>query len=215
VNRPAGRAAGRAAGRTRPPALLLAMLLAGSLAGCGDGSAAAISQPPLCPAGDADAGNGVVLMAQTVPTASWVPCLNTAALPPGWHFQHLDARAGGSRFWLGSAPDGVQPADRAVEVRLEQSCDVAGATEIPSDREHMHQFQRVRRLSPTFAGERHYVFRGGCLTVVFRLDDDSPGEALALASQAVGVVSRADLRAQVHQDSDGRVELDPPREGDG
>ena len=205
------RPAAGAAVRTRPPALLLALLLAGSLAGCGQSSAAAIGAPPLCPAGGADAGNGVVLMAQTVPTASWVPCVNTAALPQGWDFYHLDARAGGSRFWLGSALDGV----KAVEVRLDRSCDVSGATEIPSDRELMHRFERVRRVSPTYAGERHYVFRGGCLTEVFRLDGDSPGEALALASQAVGVVSRADLRAQVHRDSGGRVELDPPRGGDG
>jgi hypothetical protein len=50
--------------------------------------------------------------------------------------------------------------------------------------------------------------------VLFQLDGDSPGEALALASQAVGVVSRADLRAQVHEGSGGRIELDPDR-GDG
>jgi hypothetical protein len=69
-------------------------------------------------------------------------------------------------------------------------------------------------VSPTYAGERHYEFRGGCLSVLFQLDGDSPGEALALASQAVGVVSRGDLRAQVHEGRGGRIELDPDR-GDG
>lgn len=204
MSRPAGRAAAVLSA-------LLSLLLAGSLTGCGDDSAAAIGRAPSCPARGADAGNGVVLMAQTVPTASWVPCLHTSALPQGWDFQHLDARAGGSRFWLGNAIEGM----RSVEVRLDRSCDVSGATEIASDREEMHRFERVRRVSPTFAGERLYLFRGGCLTFVFRLDGDSPGEALALASQAVGVVSRADLRAQVHRDSGGRVELDPPAGGDG
>jgi hypothetical protein len=195
---------------TRPVALAaLALLAAGCLTGCGNDSAAAITDPPLCPVGSTGAGRGVVLMAQSVPSAAWVPCMRPA-LPSGWSFTQLDARDGESRFWLDSDRDGAG----AIEVRLQASCDTSGATEIASDREFMHRLERVRQVSPTYAGERHYVFRGGCLSVVFRLDGDNPGEALALASQAVGVVSRADLRAQVHSDSDGRIELDPSR-GDG
>jgi hypothetical protein len=186
-------------------AAVLTLLVAGCLAGCGGNeSTAAITSPPPCPVGDRGAGNGVILMAQSVPTASWVPCLHPA-LPSGWSFLHLDARGGVSRFWLNSDRDGT----KAIEVRLEKSCDTSGATEIASDREHMHRLERVRQVSPTYAGERYYVFTGGCLSVVFRLQGDSPGEALALASQAVGVVSRADLQAQVREDSGGRIELDP------
>ena len=77
----------------------------------------------------------------------------------------------------------------------------------------MRRFERIVRVTPTFAGERVYLFDGGCVSVVFQLDGDSPGEALALASQAVGAVSRAELRAQVHEDSGGRLELDPPGAG--
>ncbi len=187
----------------------LALLAAGCLTGCSGDSAdpaAAITDPPACPGGDAGAGNGVILMAQSVPTAAWAPCLSP--LPSGWDFRHLDVRNGISRFWLDSDRDGT----KAIEVRLEESCDTAGATEIASDREHMHRLERVRQVSPTYSGERHYVFRGGCLSIVFRLDGDSPGEALALASQAVGVVSREDLQDQVHADSGGRIDLDPSRE---
>jgi hypothetical protein len=167
----------------------LALLAAGCLTGCGSDSAdqaAAITDPPACPVGDGGAGNGVILMAQSA------------------------ARNGISRFWLDSDRDGT----KAIEVRLEESCDTTGATEIASDREHMHRLERVRQVSPTYSGERHYVFRGGCISIVFRLDGDSPGEALALASQAVGVVSRQDLQDQVHADSGGRVDLDPAG-GDG
>src|SRR3954452_5208021 len=145
-------------------------------------------------------------MAQSVPTAGCVPCMHPA-LPSGWTFQKLDVRDGMSRFWLDSDRDGT----RAIEVRLEESCDTSGTTEIASDRAYMNRLERVRQVSPTYSGERHYVFRGGCLSFVFRLDGDSPGEALALASQAVGVVSREDLSAQVHSDSGGRIELDPSR----
>jgi hypothetical protein len=184
---------------------VLAPLAAVLLAGCSsDGPNSAITAPPLCSDGDDGAGSGVILMAQSVPSATWVPCIGTA-LPLGWDFHHLEATNGSARFWLDSDRDG----DKAVEVRLTASCDTAGTTEIPSDRAGMRRLERVGRMSPTYAGTRYYLFDGGCLTVVFRLDSDSPGEALALASQAVGVVARSDLQRQVRDESGGRLELDP------
>jgi hypothetical protein len=190
--------------------LLVAVLATGVLAGCSSDSKTAVLAEPLCPVGDDDAGNGVILMAQSVPTASWVPCIRSG-LPLGWDFHHLEVSNGISRFSLNSDRDGQQ----AVQVRLERTCDTDDTTEIPSDREGMRRMERIRQVTPTFAGERHYLFDGGCLSVVFQLDGDSPGEALALASQAIGVVSRADLRAQVHEDSGGRIELDPRAGEDG
>jgi hypothetical protein len=187
----------------------VALLAAGLLVACASGSTT-ISDPPLCRSGDEGAGNGVILMAQSVPTASWVPCIRTL-LPLGWSFNRLDARNGTSRFWLDSNRDGTE----AIEVQLGQTCATAGATEIASDREGMRRLERVLRVSPNYSGERYYLFGGGCLTFVFHLDGNNPGEALALASQAVGAVSRADLRAQVHQRSGGRLELDPPAGGKG
>ena len=184
---------------------VLALLLAGSLAGCSSDSASAVLAEPLCPVDDDDADNGVILMAQSVPTASWVPCIRTA-LPLGWGFLHLEARDGSAEFWLNSDRDG----QKAVEVRLQRSCDTEDATEILSDRPGMRRYERIHQMSPTFEGERHYLFDGGCLSVVFQLDGDSPGEALALASQTIGVISRDDLRAQVREASGGRIELDPP-----
>jgi hypothetical protein len=183
--------------------LLPAALAGAALAGCAS-ETTATTERPLCDVGDGGAGNGVLLMAQSVPSAAYVPCLRTA-LPLGWDFHHLDARSGSARFSLDSDRDG----EEAVEVRLAPSCDTSGATRIPSDRDGMQRLERVGRISPTYAGERHYLFDGGCLTVVFSLDGDSAGEALALASQTVGVVSRADLRAQVREESGGRLSLDP------
>lgn len=184
-----------------------ALLAVGVLTGCAGGSTA-VTEPPLCSVGDEGAGHGVILMAQSVPTAQWIPCIR-AALPLGWGFHHLDARNGSARFWLDSDRDGLQ----AVEVRLQASCDTDDTTEVPSDREGMRRLERVDRVSPTYTGERYYVFEGGCLTVAFSLDGDSAGEALAVSSQVVGVVARADLAAQVREESGGRLDLDPP-EGD-
>ena len=184
-------------------------LVAVLLAGCASDTTATTALPT-CADGDGEAANGVVLMAQSVPTASWVPCLRTT-LPLGWGFHHLDARNGVARFWLDSDRDG----QRAIEVRLEPACDTSGSTEIPSDRDEMDRMERVTMTTPRFEGERYYVFEGGCITFVFRLGGESRGEPLALATQAVGAVSRADLLDQVSEESGGRLHLDTPAEAGG
>ena len=191
--------------RAAAVAVLTAVCL---LSACASDSTA-VTSPPLCSQHGRGADNGVILMAQSVPTATWVPCISSA-LPLGWSFHHLDARNGISRFWLDSDRDGQQ----AVEFRLEKTCDTTGATRVPSDRESMTRLERVDRLSPSYAGARFYRFDGGCVTVVFALDGDNPGEALALSSQVVGAVPRADLAAQVRRESGGRLTLDPrPEDG--
>jgi hypothetical protein len=181
---------------------LLALLVAG---GCASDTTATTALPTCAEAGDDDSANAVVLMAQSVPSATWVPCLRTA-LPLGWGFHHLDARNGMARFWLNSDRDG----QKAIEVRLEASCDTTGTTEIPSDREGQRRLERVRLTTPRYEGERHYVFTGGCITYVFRLSGENRGEPLALATQAVGAVRRTDLVEQVREESGGRLQLDPP-----
>jgi hypothetical protein len=190
-------------------AALPALLTVGLVGGCASDSTA-ITATPQCSAGSGKADNSVVLMAQSVPTATSVPCIS-APLPLGWSFHHLDARNGVSRFWMDSDRDGQQ----AVEVRLTASCHTGGATEVPSDREGMRRLERVDRMSPAYAGARYYLFEGGCLTFIFALAGDSAGEALGLTSQVVGVVSRADLAAQVTEESGGRVSLDPVPEENG
>jgi hypothetical protein len=195
--------------RAARAAALLAVLAAGSLAGCAKGSTA-ITAAPLCHDGAEGAGDGVILMAQSVPTATQVPCIRTA-LPLGWTFHHLIARNGGSQFWLDSDRDG----QLAIEVRLTPSCDVDGSTEIPTDREGLRRLEGVRQTTPVYVGERYYLFPGGCLTFAFHLGGDTPAEGLALATQSIGVVSRDQLRAQVRKGSDGRLSLDPTTGGDG
>jgi hypothetical protein len=189
------------------PALLATVLL---VAGCGSGDTSVSSEVPACAAGDeATAANGVRLMAQSVPTATWLPCVEN--VPVGWSFAGLDARSGSSRFWLDSDRDGVH----AIEVRLTSGCDTRGATEIPSDLDDLRRFERVTQVSPQYLGRRYYVFDGGCLTFVFTLSGDNRGEPLALATQSLGVVSRDDLSAQVFDASGGRLHLDPPADTEG
>jgi hypothetical protein len=184
---------------------LLALVVATAVAGCSDGPTTASQELPTCTEGDEGAANGVILMAQSVRTASWVPCLK-AAIPLGWDFEYLDARNGQSLFRLSSDRDGLR---QEIDVRLEPSCQTTGSTEIRSDRDGMQRFERVRMTTPRFEGERYYVFDGGCIVFDFRLAGDNRGEPLALATQVVGAVPRDDLRELVHEESGGRLELDP------
>ena len=109
---------------------LLALVV--GVSGCASDNSAS-SRLPTCVEGDVT--NGVILMAQSVPSATWVPCLRTN-LPLGWSFVHLEARNGSSRFSLDSNRDG----DKAIEVLFEKSCDTTGATEIPSDRAGLQRY---------------------------------------------------------------------------
>jgi len=146
----------------------------------------------------------VVLMAQSVPTASSLPCIRSS-LPAGWFLADLKVRDGVARFWLGSHLEG----EKAVLVQVTASCDVRGATEVPSEQTGMRQYERVSRLQGGYAGKRHYVYPGGCTTYEFDLRGESRAQPLAAISQALGFVSRDTLRQQVRDRMDGKLELDP------
>jgi hypothetical protein len=158
---------------------------------------------------DGEPANGIVLMAQAVETASWLPCLD--AVPLGWHLAEVQIRDGSGRFWLNSNRDG----DRAIDVVLRGSCDVREATEIPSDREDVRRLERVTRLSPDYVGTRYYVFDGGCLAIYFNLDSHDRAEPLALATEGIDLLPRAGVEAQVHDESGGRLQLGPTSTEDG
>jgi hypothetical protein len=158
---------------------------------------------------DATPSNGVILMAQSVPTASFVPCLE--AMPVGWSFANVKASSDSAAFWLDADRYGV----KAIEVRLTGSCDTAGATEIPSDRQEFRRLELVTQVSPKYVGRRFYLFEGGCITVLFKLTGREASEALAVATQALGAVPREDLQELVHEESGGRLQLDPVAEDGG
>lgn len=180
---------------------------AGLLGGCA-GPVAFCSEALACAVGDdAEPADGVVLMAQSVPTAEWVPCLR--GVPLGWHISDIDVDDTSSRFVLDSDRHGAQ----ALEIVFTASCDIDGGTEIPSEREGMRRFEFVEQVTPQYVGSRHYVFEGGCITVRFRVTSGDRAEPLGLASQGLGVVSRDVVRGHVRDVTDGRLELDPAGSG--
>ena len=75
----------------------------------------------------------------------------------------------------------------------------------------MRRYERVTRISHGYGGERHYTFTGGCVTYRFDLRGNTRAEPVATISESLGFLSRASLARQVHDSSDGRLELDRRR----
>jgi hypothetical protein len=63
----------------------------------------------------------LALMAQSVPTASLIPCVQL--IPAGWTLEEITAESGRSTLVLNSDRDG----SRALTVELTASCDTTGA----------------------------------------------------------------------------------------
>lgn len=108
-------------------------------------------------------GGRLGILAQSVPTATLVPCVQE--MPVGWNFDSLDVDSGRARFWLDSDRAGL----RAAEVELSPTCDVDGATLVAPEEEGAERYQRLTSLSPRFVGATYDVFEGGCVTYRYEL----------------------------------------------
>jgi hypothetical protein len=177
------------------------------LAGCVTVNLGAPDAVPNC---DPSAGRvsesfspAVVLMAQSVPSASLLPCID--ALPVGWTFARLDANDHRAKFWLSSDRGG----ERVLRVAVERVCDLGSATETPSDQAGTRRFDLLDPARPEYHGDRYYVYPGGCTSYHFDIHGAAGSSALTTVLDGLGFVSRDSLRKWVHDYSDGRFELDP------
>lgn len=144
--------------------------------------------------------NTLVLEAQSVPEAQLLPCVSL--LPAGWDVTNIEIKSGRSRFSLDSDRAGVQ----ALVVTLTSRCDLAGATEIPSDEPGTRRYERIESLEGGYRGMRFYTFPGGCTS--YRLRFAEPGRALVNeASLALTFVRRSTVAAELQRRSGGRLSL--------
>lgn len=183
----------------RPVLLLLAGLAA---SGCVNTGPVDVGQQPTCTSPAGTVRRGLLIMAQAVPGAQWLPCIRT--VPPGWSYAEIRPRDGEAELFFNSDRDGVH----ALTVRLRPSCDLAGATEVPSEQPEMRRYERVTRVSTGYGGERHYVFAGGCVTLRFDLHGSTRAEPVAAAAESIAFLSRRNLDEMVRQVSDDRLRLD-------
>jgi len=129
---------------------------------------------------DCGTGHAMILAAQAVPSAAFLPCI--AALPSGWTAADPEIASGQASFVLNPGPAGLQ----TVTITLTATCDTAGAQQIPSGQPGMRRFERPLSLVPAYSGVRYYTFPGGCATYQFAF---APGASPALATAVDSVVA--------------------------
>ena len=145
-----------------------------------------------------DTGDLTVLMAQSVPAATRVPCL--ASVPVGWEEGNADVERGRGRFWLESS-EGEDSRKVTVTLRPASECDVADASPVPSDELGTDRFEQPRALAPALRSTRYYLFPGGCVTYDFSFAADDEPDLVFSAETALGFVAREDLAAHVQDET--------------
>ncbi|MGZ8572040.1 MAG: hypothetical protein ACXWW5_07435, partial [Actinomycetota bacterium] len=137
-----------------------------------------------------------VLLAQSVPSATELPCV--AEFPAGWTFGGSAISRGLARFWLDSDRGGLH----AVEVSLRATCDTAGAVEEEPapDEAGTRVFARPDSLKPSFTGTRFLLFEGGCIGYTFHFGSGAPSTLAIEAVEALSMVPRATVVAEVRKD---------------
>jgi hypothetical protein len=176
--------------------------VAALISGCGSVEINSNIGLPACPTTSGGVSASLVLMAQSVPSATWLPCIRS--LPVGWTFSDVHARDGTANFVLDSDREGAA----AVRILLDKSCTVSGATEIPSDQPGVRRFERVTRISSGYSGDRYYLSDGGCITYRFKLSGHERAEPVTAVTQALGFVSRDRVRRYIEQHFGGELHLD-------
>jgi hypothetical protein len=191
--------------------LLLVAVACLVLAGCGEPATGGFftAREPVCRYQGRQGTTLVVLMAQAVPTASQLPCIEL--LPAGWSVSDIFVRNGRVRFAL----DSDRVGHHAVQVVLERFCTLGKTTRVPSDHPGTRRYQEVISIEPgrRYRGAVHYLFPGGCVT--YRLDfrGDEQARPLSEVSLALGFLPRDEVRQTVSDYTNGRLRLDPPPAG--
>ncbi len=171
-------------------AVLAIALLGSILAACS--SQAGDASEANCPVED---GELFVLMAQSVPSATLLPCI--AGLPAGWKYGGSDVRSGSARFWLDSDRGGLH----SVEVSLTPSCRIVGAVDVTNStteggvRVYLHEFA----LHP-FSANKYFLFPGGCVTYRIRFGPNAEPTLALEADQAVTFGLRTVLVRKIEQE---------------
>jgi membrane-associated phospholipid phosphatase/tRNA A-37 threonylcarbamoyl transferase component Bud32 len=144
---------------------------------------------PIGESPDCGTGDVAMMVAQSVPSATLVPCI--ATLPAGWELGGVRVKRDRSTFWLDSDLAG----GRAVEATLtpRDECDISDAAPVPSDEVGTERYEQPERLPPGLRSTRFYLFPGGCVTYRFEFDDEATPGLIFSVDQAVAFQPRSTL----------------------
>lgn len=157
---------------------------------------------PTCPDPPVEVRPILMLEAQAVPTATYLPCVSE--LPSGWTYNGFeiqggkDGEDGEARFWLDNSTAGIH----AVEVTLTETCNPSEAAEVVADPNEApaKAFNEVISLSPHFSGVRYLVFPGGCVSYRYNFSPGVPATLSLAAQQALSLRSREFVVEKVKDD---------------
>jgi len=148
------------------------------------------------------------LMAQSVPSASLVPCV--PSLPAGWRFMTFSeetrasaARNGWSIFTLRKYEVG------SLVVRLSATCDTTGAIQRPSDQPGAQRYERTDQGPSGQPATWYTVFPGGCVTAQLSWTSAADAGFATEARSILAFTTRQALQQALEQRSGGRLHLDP------
>jgi hypothetical protein len=153
------------------------------------------------------------LQAQSVPSASRIPCLRTFPVGNagalyvrnGESVLEVDHISVDSNINAGDQPQ-TQPGPGGVRIRLTAACDVGTVGEGRTIAPGIRRFQvQEPRGVPVVAD----VFLGGCVTYRPPRGMDASARLLDQAERAVAFRTRDELRQALRRRSNGRLELDP------
>jgi hypothetical protein len=144
------------------------------------------------------------LLAQSVPSASLVPCLRP--LPAGWSVAQVTVNDGRSVIPLNH--DRAGPGVLVLE--LTAACDIRGATQMQSNQPQVRRYQRIDRLAARFEATSFDRFPGGCVTAQAAVPAANRAEVTSQLATILHYTSRQALQQALDQRSGGRLRLDPP-----
>jgi hypothetical protein len=157
---------------------------------------AASSRPPGCEASDST----TILLAQSVPSATRVPCLRE--LPLGWHFTGMRVTDAGAEMWLSTSAGGVN----AVTISFTETCDVGSAEPVnPSLEEAGSEVFLEMTSDDPIEGTRFRRFEGGCITTRYAFPAGSQPTLVREADDALSHLSRFQLVHHVEIDDGGTL----------
>lgn len=137
--------------------------------------------------------SSVIIVAQSVPTASYVPCLGP--MPPGWSVTTVEVNQDHSVIMLDSELAGQE----AAVLRLDEDCPVVGAASLSTDSNRLARRHVIDRTSSSFRATTYYRFVGGCVTLAFDFDRGVSAAQAEALEDALVLITRDEFNEDIRQ----------------
>jgi hypothetical protein len=144
------------------------------------------------------------LLAQSVPSASLVPCLRS--LPAGWMVGNVTVNDGRSVIHLNHDRAGTN----VLVIELTAGCNPQGAVQASSTQPQVRRYERIDRQTPRYQAVVLDQFPGGCVTTQAPVPAANQTEINSELAPILHYTTRQALQQALDQRSDGRLRLDPP-----